>query len=254
MTSLVVATSEGVYLRRDIAGAGSRLAAALIDASILIGLYCLTLLTIAVASQADATGVSRFLAGVLIGGVLLSAVAYQALWPMAWSGRTPGKAAVGLRIVSADGYPATSLQLVLRALVWPLDLFPIVPASIGLISIAATARHQRLGDLVAGTLVVRADVAASTIEPWPGETWTGLADKRLALTPGMAARLAPHDVAFLRDLITRPGLDGEARRQLFVRSAVHYAERLGLGAFDDARVVLREVYLFARETRSTPPA
>lgn len=252
MTSLVVATSEGVYLRRDIAGAGSRLAAALIDAAILIGVYLVTLLVIALASQGDATGLSRFLVGVLIGGALLAAVAYQALWPMLWAGRTPGKAAVGLRIVSADGYPGTPLQLVLRALVWPLDLFPMVPAPIGLVSIAATARHQRLGDLVAGTMVVRADAAASTVEPWPGETWTGLAEKRLPLTPGMAARLAPHDVAYLRDLITRPGLDGEARRRLFVRSAMHYAERLGLGAFDDARVVLREVYLFAREMRSRP--
>lgn len=249
MTSLVVATSEGVYLHRDIAGAGSRVAAALIDLAILVAVYGVLFLAVVIVASIDSTGVSRFAVGLLVGGALLVAVAYQAVYPIWWAGRTPGKSAAGVRIVSADGYPATPLQHLLRSLIWPIDVFLTVPISIGLIAIATTSRHQRLGDLVAGTLVVRTDSQLHTVEPWPLETWSNLSPKQLPLTAGMAARLGPNDLAYLRDLITRTGLDGEARRQLFVRTAVHYAERLGLGAFEDARVVLREVYLFAREMR-----
>ena len=57
----------------------------------------------------------------------------------------------------------------------------------------------------------------------------------------LAARLTEEDVEFLRDLVTRPGMASSERRKLFVATARHYAERLGLGSFQDARVVLREL-------------
>jgi hypothetical protein len=69
----------------------------------------------------------------------------------------------------------------------------------------------------------------------------------LALTPGAAAHLTTEDRALLRDLLLRTDLSEERRRTLFVAAAKHYAARLGLGPFTDARVVLLELYLFARE-------
>ena len=82
-----------------------------------------------------------------------------------------------------------------------------------------------------------------TPEPWPESTWSSLTDRQLALDAGMAARLTSEDYEFLRDLVTRRGLERAEKRRLFVAAARHYCARLGLGSFDDARVVLREIYL-----------
>jgi uncharacterized RDD family membrane protein YckC len=236
MSTLIVRTAEGISLRREIAGAGSRLAAGLLDLLLLAAGYLLLVLGVLVASAVDPTGLSGLALGMLVGGTLLVAVLYHVLFHLAWKGRTPGKAALGLRVLSADGYPASALQVVLRGLIWLVDVLLLVPLPLGWILVAATERHQRLGDLVAGTLVVHGEHARSTVEPWPQETWSALSPRVLALSPGMTARLRPADVAFLRDLVTRTELDPEARRRLFVEAARHYSARLGLGEFDDARL------------------
>jgi uncharacterized RDD family membrane protein YckC len=250
MTTLFVPTSEGVELRHEIAGAGSRFAAGLLDGLILAGGYLALGLALLIPAAFDPTRFSRFVLGLLVGGAVLAVLAYHALFHALRGGQTPGKRALGIRVLSADGLPATTMQIVLRALLWPVDVILLVPASIGLILVAATSKHQRLGDLVAGTLVVRAPERGGG-EPFGGRTWSALENKKLALTPGAAARLSPEDRAFLRDLIQRADLEPTLQRKLFVDAAKHYSERLGLGPFEDARTVIYELYLFAREHAST---
>ncbi len=247
MSTLLVDTSEGVVLRHDIAGAGSRLAAGLADGVFLALGYLFVLLTTLLVSSFDLSGVSGFVAGLLIGGSVLVAIGYHVLFHWLWSGQTPGKRWVGLAVMSADGYPASPFQILLRGLVWPIDVLLTLPAPIGLYAIAVTEKHQRFGDLVAGTLVVRLPRELDGLEPWPNETWSALPARVLPLTPGMGARLDAQDLALLRALLTRTELDPDERRRLFVETARAYAQRLELGGFDDARIVLREVYLFARE-------
>jgi uncharacterized RDD family membrane protein YckC len=247
VSTLLVDTSEGVVLRHEIAGAGSRLAAGLADGVFLTLGYLFVLLTALLVSSFDLSGISGFVAGLLIGGSALVAIAYHVLFHAFWSGQTPGKRWLGLAVMSADGYPASAFQILLRGLVWPIDVFFTLPAPIGLYAIAVTEKHQRLGDLVAGTLVVRLPKERVEFEPWPNETWSSLPVRVLPLSPGMGARLSAQDVALLRALLTRTELDPDERRRLFVETARAYSQRLELGGFDDARVVLREVYLFARE-------
>jgi uncharacterized RDD family membrane protein YckC len=246
VSELIVPTSEGVDLRHHIAGAGSRFAAGLLDGLILLAGYIALFLAALLPVQFDPTRISGFVVGLIAGGWLLGLIGYHVGFHALSRGQTPGKRALGIRVLSADGLPPKTMQLVLRALLWPIDVLLFVPISIGLIVIAATGRHQRLGDLVAGTLVVRAPERGGA-EPFGGRTWTDLQEKKLALTPGAAGRLGPEDRAFLRDLILRAELDPERRRGLFVAAAKHYSERLGLGPFDDARTVVFELYLFARE-------
>lgn len=252
MTTLLVPTSEGVELRHEIAGAGSRFAAGILDGLILVGSYLALVIVVLVPLSFDPTRVSGFVLGLLAGGGLLAVLAYHALFHALRGGQTPGKRALGIRVLSVDGLPPTAMQVVLRALLWPVDVLLAVPAPLGLILVAATSKHQRLGDLVAGTLVVRAPERSGG-EPFSGRTWSALAEKRLALSPGAAARLSPEDRAFLRDLIQRADLDPGRQRKLFVDAAKHYSERLGLGPFEDARRVIYELYLFAREHASAAP-
>ncbi len=254
VTTLLVPTAEGVTLRFDVAGAASRLAAGLLDMVILVVAFALVALILLIAASFDPSGISNFAAGVLFGGTVLVAIAYHIVFHALWAGQTPGKRWVRIRVMSADGYPPSVLAVVLRALVWPIDVFLFVPASIGLIVIAATPRHQRLGDLAAGTLVVRVPREDAAGEPWPTQTWSLLKLRTLPLAPGLAARLSARDLELLRELVTRTDLEPEERRKLFVDAARHYTELLELGSFEDARIVLRELYLFARETMQAKSA
>jgi uncharacterized RDD family membrane protein YckC len=248
LAELVVETAEGVRLRREVAGAGSRFAASTLDLLLLLAGYALAALAVALVAEIDPTGAGDLALGLMIGGVFVVAVAYQALFLLWWGGESPGKRALGLRVVSADGYPAGALQVVVRSLIWPLDALLMVPLPIGFVVAFATERHQRLGDLAAGTLAVRVGARARVAaEPFAGERWSTLPARTLALSPGMAARLGPDDLDLLRDLWTRAELSPEARRRLYVDAARAYAQRLELGPFEDARVVLKELYLFARE-------
>lgn len=248
VTILVVETSEGVPLRIDVAGAGSRLAAGMIDGLLIGVVFLIVTIVVMLAGALDESGTSRFLLGLLVGGAVLLVALYHVGFHLLWNGQTPGKRLLGIRVASADGRPATGVQHVLRGLVQPVDVLLQLPIALGLILIAVSSRHQRLGDFVAGTLVVRDHVPPHAWDPFPNERW-GSAVRTLPLTPVLVARLTPDERALLQAVVTREGLSNDARRSLFVQTARYLAARLELGEFADARVVLKELYLFVRESR-----
>ncbi|HVS08319.1 MAG TPA: RDD family protein [Planctomycetota bacterium] len=249
MPTLTIATPEGIRLRLEIAGAGSRFCAALLDALLFGSLYVAAALIVMLVAAIDRSGLSNLMWGILIGGLPLSLALYQLVFHALRDGQTPGKRALGLRVASADGYPASLMQHFLRFALWPVDVLLLVPVSVGILVITLSERRQRLGDLAAGTLVLRERAREERPEPFPGERWSALEDRTLRLEPGLAARLSAEDLELLRELWTRPELTLEERRRLFVATARHYAQRLELGDFKDARTVLRELYLFLREAR-----
>ena len=158
MATLVQRTPEGLGLEHQLAGAGSRFTAALLDVLVILFLYFFGSIFLLALLAIDVTGLSGVLVGVLFGGIPLCIALYHLVFHLAWRGQTPGKRLLGLRVVSVDGYPASSGQHLLRFALWPLDaVIPPLPfGPIGISLIACTPRNQRLGDIVAGTLVVRA--------------------------------------------------------------------------------------------------
>lgn len=247
MVQLKVETSEGVLLTQPIAGAGTRLAAGALDFVLIASVYTLLLTTIMLFVAADLKQLAELLLVVLFTGLILVLTLYHIAFHVAWRGQTPGKRLLGARVMGADGYPPTLFQTLLRGILWPVDVLVMLPIPIGLMVIAATSRRQRLGDLVAGTLVVRDASREGAYEPWSSQTYAGLEQRTVPLVPGMAARLTAEDLDFLRNLMTRRGLAPRERRRLFYRAAQHYTERLGLPPAGDPRVFLREIYLFARD-------
>jgi uncharacterized RDD family membrane protein YckC len=245
LTRVYVDTPEGVRLSIEIAGAGSRFAAALLDFSILGALYLITLLLVALLSS-SLGGVSHFVLGFMLLGAPLWIVAYHVGLHLLWSGRTIGKYALGLRVSGADGQPARALALLMRGLLQLIDILPI-PAPIGWISIAVTARHQRLGDLAAGTLVVRASRELPPSEPFVGESWATISVRQLPLVAAHAARLTNADYTLLRDVVLRESMAEDERRQLYADVAAYYSNLLGLGPIVDPRGAIKELYLFTRE-------
>lgn len=144
---IVIATPEGVDLELTLAGAGSRFAAALVDLLIQTAgvLVLYLILYFAVGGFARALYfVAAFL--VLFG--------YHIAFEVFASGRTPGKRWLGIRVVRLGGHPVTFLPSATRNLLRLVDLIPGMYL-VGLISVLVTSRNQRLGDLAAGTLVIR---------------------------------------------------------------------------------------------------
>jgi len=251
VSTLLQRTPEGITLERQIASAGSRFCAASLDAVVILALYLGATFVLLALLAVDVTGFSGLLVGVLFGGIPLCLALYHLLFHLVWRGQTPGKHLLGLRVVSSDGYPATGGQHLLRSVLWPIDaLLPPMPFGVlGLGLIACTPKHQRLGDLVAGTLVVREEQEVAVPDPYPTKRWALLSQRSLVDRPGLAARLDGADYDFLRRLLARTELEPEERRRLFVRTAEFYRDRLELPPFEDARAFLGELYLFLRDAR-----
>lgn len=265
MADLVIETPEGLSLRRELVGAGSRAAAGLLDLLIVGCAWLALLLATASLMSLDPTGASGFLFGLVVGGGILFVWAYLTLFAVAWQGRTIGKRALGILVVDASGAPASVAQHALRGFFFPLEAALAVPLPLGLVLIAATPRSQRLGDLVAGTLVVRERraLAPSDLQR-ERDLPRSPQERRLALTSEHARLYSAEDLRFLADLLAREGLDAQARDELYLRSERHFCERLGLDSPrtrtpGQARGLLVELLFFLREARArhsspvTPP-
>jgi uncharacterized RDD family membrane protein YckC len=145
---ITIATPEGIELQIVLAGAASRFIACVID--MLLQLVLIVLAAIAAL-------------GLLGGGVgtALFAMAsfaalylYDVLFEVLASGRTPGKRITHLRVVRERGTPVDLPASAIRNLLRLIDFLPTAYL-VGLASILITERNQRLGDLAAGTLVIR---------------------------------------------------------------------------------------------------
>jgi hypothetical protein len=151
------------------------------------------------------------------------------------------------------------MQHVLRGIFWPLEAILLVfPVPIALILMTATERSQRLGDLVAGTVVVRDVRAPAAADPAPRKRWAELPRRRLSLALAHAAKLGARDLTLLRELLGRTNVTPAALRRLQRRAARLYLERLdladALGASPpQPREVLLELYLFLRDARGGEP-
>jgi uncharacterized RDD family membrane protein YckC len=150
---LTIDTPEGVPLELTLAGVGSRFAAALVDylieALILVALVLVLRFGLGVSPSGSALGD----AGRVLG---LFAVfwGYNIAFEVLNSGRTPGKTLIGIRVVLESGAPVTFAQSAVRNVLRVIDILPGTYL-VGVIAILVTRRNQRLGDLAAGTLVVR---------------------------------------------------------------------------------------------------
>ena len=248
MPVLELQTPEGITLKREVAGPGSRLAATLLDFILIAVGYIAIGLVLYAASVIDPTGATPFLAGILAGGATLLIVIYFIAFGIFMEGQTPGKVMLGLRVVSADGYPARVDQHISRGLIWIVDVIPIVLLPIAFISTMVTERRQRLGDLVAGTLVFREPRPGFDVEPFAKDASADL-DAIGVLPAVISSKIGTEDLAFLRELFSRHDLDQNARRKLFLKAGRYYAKRLGVEGFSDARIFLRTSYVHARESR-----
>lgn len=155
MASTGVVTPEAVRLEFQAASVGTRTLALLID--LLIQGVALMLISIGVLFAVGSGGV--FGLPDWVGVTILLLVVFAVLWgypTLAETifGRTPGKAALGLRVVTREGAPVSFRHAAIRAALGLIDFY-LTLGGVAVLSILLSRREQRLGDLVAGTLVLR---------------------------------------------------------------------------------------------------
>ncbi|WP_088977540.1 RDD family protein [Micromonospora coxensis] len=162
-------SGEAVELDVRAARLGSRVLALLLDIVVQAALtLLLAILLSALATQLLPAGLvdGAFFQGLATVFLVFALVGYPVLFERFCHGRTPGKMAVGLRVVSADGGPVGLRQSLTRALVgvaveWPGLVLPLLSWVAGVTVMLTDRRGRRLGDLVAGTMVVHTRTAQS---------------------------------------------------------------------------------------------
>jgi uncharacterized RDD family membrane protein YckC len=152
---LEVETADHVLLRYDLAGAGNRGFAAVIDSVVVIFLFVgIGAIEYVLGQIFDPRALFPYF-GLFRLLDLFLAWSYFVVLEWLSAGQTLGKRIFGLRVISADGSPASFTAVLIRNLVRIIDFLPAF-YGLGLLAIVATSRSQRLGDVAAGTFVVRA--------------------------------------------------------------------------------------------------
>ena len=154
---LQVATPERVAVDLPIAGLGSRAMAYVIDVA-LLGTTALVLYFAASFFIPDpltaALGLSNLARVLILAGFFFVMWVYWTLLEVSWNGQTPGKRLLRIRVVKSDGSPVTVFASAVRNLLRIIDFLPTC-YPVGLITMLIDGKHRRLGDLLAGTLLVR---------------------------------------------------------------------------------------------------
>ncbi|MFZ9738624.1 MAG: RDD family protein [Prochlorotrichaceae cyanobacterium] len=217
-------TPESVELEFWLAGIGSRALALMVDytvwgllLSLLIWLWSfLAEQTIDLLSQwlQSTDTLEMWLVAIFLLVTFVIYVGYFVIFETLWQGQTPGKRFAKIRVIGDDGRPARLGQAVLRALLRPFDdLF-----FVGFVLIALTPQEKRLGDWLAGTLVVKTEQSPREKSLQVSSTAREIAD-RLVNTARLEA-LLPDDFAVVREYLQRRTLlEAQAKRQLSLKLA-----------------------------------
>jgi uncharacterized RDD family membrane protein YckC len=151
-TDLVVATPERVSFDYQVAGLGTRAIAQLVDLLILIAVLLAVLVTgVAVAAAAGSDTIGGLIE---ILGSFVVVFGYFWVSESLWSGQTIGKKIFRLRVVGDRGEPLTFMQAGIRNVVRIVDFLPY-GYGVGFVVLFINGRGKRLGDLAAGTIVVK---------------------------------------------------------------------------------------------------
>lgn len=157
--TLRIATPEGVSLEVPLAGVGSRFTALLVDLLLQSLVFAGLILVLVLA------GAGGYAADAIVAVVVFAMLfAYPVAFELGAGGRTPGKRWSNLRVVGDDGSPVTFRASALRNILRLVDILPGLYL-VGTVAIFVTRNNQRLGDLAAGTLVVREPRTRRVVEP-----------------------------------------------------------------------------------------
>lgn len=248
MDDLSLYSSEKVYYSFTLAGLGSRFIGFLLDNLIITGVYLglgffgfLCVRKLELWPETLKTMVIVF----IIIMFFFVGLGYFIFFETIWNGQTPGKKAAGLRVVRKSGEAVTFSNILVRNLMRIIDLLPGQYA-VGIIAILFSRAHQRVGDMVADTVVIK--------EKEIGEPL--LFDSSQA-DPALTVKIRPYiylideqDFGLIREYFNRQSqLMSDQTAPLAGKIAHHLAKKMGLEPAEavDPVVFLRTVGALFRE-------
>lgn len=135
-------TNQNIEIQLELAGLGDRILAFLIDGAIIMAYAILVLGIIGISDD------------VLVAVILIPAMFYSLAFETLSNGQSPGKKIRNIKVVRLNGGSPTFANYLLRWLIRPVDI--MMNGTVAIVTIILTKNGQRLGDLVAGTTVVKA--------------------------------------------------------------------------------------------------
>jgi uncharacterized RDD family membrane protein YckC len=230
-----VLTPERVSLQYDIAGIGSRGAAAIVDTLIqFVSVLVLALGSFAAGVVGALFGIRGTALGVLMFALFAFALfvimaGYFMLFEILWNGQTPGKRLVGVRVMRENGYPIRPVDSVIRNLVRIVDWLPGL-YGLGVLTMLLNKRSKRLGDFASGTIVIREGARGAAAAMMP----------TTSTSRGYA--LSNSDATLVRDFLSRRAtMNLGARADLALRLATTLAARYGLALDGDSERFLEDL-------------
>lgn len=250
-----IVTPEAVVLELRLATLGSRVLAITLDLTIqLTGLF-LVLLALGLVGNATGASLPGWVAVIIVTFLVFFAIfGYPVILETLWRGKTVGKRALGIRVVTTEGAPIRFRHAAIRAALEIPDFFIPPGGLVACLSVLFTRDDQRLGDLAAGTVVIHERSASGTgapvwfPPPWGFESYTATLDvagldaegyqlirsfliRANQLTPGarsmLATRLA-RPVASALHQLPPPGMSDE-QFVACVAAAYQLRSRMGGG-------------------------
>lgn len=223
-----IETPEQIVFGYTIAGIGSRTAAALLD---YVLLFVISVVLWFGAAVLDGALSGSFFVGEWSSWIVALAIlgqfavfwGYYVVFEAIWDGQTPGKRRLRIRVVQDGGYSVSFAASAIRNLARIIDGQPFPMYAVGLVSAAFSSTGKRLGDMLAGTIVVQERVfQAPAMAARPADAAVG---------PALAAQLDEREYELLeRFLARRSTLDADRRRLMVEQLAERFASRLPEGS------------------------
>jgi len=197
-----IETPEQMSLDLPMAGIGSRFLAIAVDTLIQFGVGLVALIVVGLLGVTGAlSGIQQssvWLVAGLVFLVFLLMYGYFAIFEIIWNGQTPGKRIAGIRVVKDSGRPLTAAETIGRNLLRIVDQLPGFYA-IGVLVALLNAKNKRIGDFIAGSIVVR-EASLSELKP----VWqTPDAAAARSAAPLGGAKLSIEDLGLIDTFLNR---------------------------------------------------
>jgi len=197
---LTIETPEQTVLEFEIAGIGSRFLALAYDTliQILIGVGMLVIMVVVGVSVPSAAKNGIWFLALIVLSYFLLYFGYFTIFEVIWNGQTPGKRKEGLRVIKDSGRPITPAESVGRNLMRIVDQLPAFYA-VGIGSMLLSRQNKRLGDFVAGTIVVHEKSLLDAKPVWQ----SAQAGQVAPATTFGSERLTPEEFALIEAFLNR---------------------------------------------------
>lgn len=220
MEKIKIETTQNVELEYPLAGLGNRVAAYLIDAVFIVIYWFAAMLLLFTIASTELAEVS--IIGILI-ALYLPVLFYHFLFETFNEGQSPGKKIMKIRVVKLDGTEATVGTYFMRWLLSLVDIF-LTSGVVAVITVAVTEKSQRLGDMAAGTTVIKLKKDAEMYDTILME------DTDQDIRYPEVSKLDDDDVRLLKELIITARQQDLSDKVIdrFYKAKAHYEGKLGI--------------------------